>query len=105
MNVDISFDFAKIFNIQKWVHVVKGQKFSLFTDAEGEIKFFTDNDPVLNLSPTGPNVDIEATELGDSTLLILDNNFSVIKEIVFSVVSSINPAEKLGLTADAAVSK
>lgn len=101
MQVDISFEFAKIYNIQKWVHVVKCQKFSLFTDATTPILFFSDNDPVLGLSANGASVDMEATNLGDSTLLIMDEGHNILKELVFSVVDLIiEPAKDLGINAD-----
>lgn len=101
MRVDISFDFAKVYNIDKRVDVVLGQKFLLNTDFEGVSKWFTDNDPVLSLVQKGNNAELEATALGSSTVLIMTGIFGIEKELTFNVVASIEqPASDLGATAD-----
>jgi hypothetical protein len=104
MQVDISFDFAKIYNIER-VDVVAGQKFKLFTDAEG-LRFFSDNDPVLSLRPNGTVVEGAADDLGTTTILIMDANDVIHKKLVIRVVDAIvEPAATLNPTAGEPVLK
>lgn len=105
MQVDISFDFAKVYNIEK-ADVVKGQKFSLITDAAPGSKWFADQDEVLSLKVTGSTGEVTAGELGTSTILIMDELFAIQKTIVIKVVESIQPmATSLGLSASDAEPK
>lgn len=101
MQIDISFDFAKIFNIDKFVNVVKGQKFSLITDSALKISFFSNNDPVLAISNTDTSADIEATDVGQSTMLLMDSNSTILKTLIFVVVDSIQePAANLNASSE-----
>lgn len=105
MQVDVSFGFAKVYNIESF-DVVKGQKFSLLTDNTGESKWFSDNDPVLSLIVDGNNADVEATATGTSEIIIMDENLNQLKKITIKVVDAIiEPAKKLTLKADAPVKK
>lgn len=105
MQVDVSFDFARVYDVNR-IDVEKGQKFSLKTDFIGTSKWFSDNDPVLDLKVTGNNADVEATEVGTSVILIMDEHKNVQKELTISVVDEVLPlATSLGLTADAPVLK
>jgi hypothetical protein len=105
MQVDASFQYAKVYDINK-MDVVKGQKFDLNTDYNGTSKWFSDNDPVLELKVTGNDAEATAMGIGTSTVLIMDQNKTVIKELTISVVDSIAPmATSLGLTADTPVKK
>lgn len=101
MNVDIDFEFAKIYNIYKQVDVVIGQKFSLFTDSTDKVNFASINDAALKLTESDTSFDAEATAVGNSVILIMDANFGILKQLVFNVVGSITePANNLGATAD-----
>lgn len=105
MQVDISFDFAKVYNIEK-ADVVIGQKFSLFSDATTQTQWFSNNDSVLSLKVIGNNADAEATELGDSIILIMDASFAIQKQLSIRVVDAIVPmATDLGLTASLPIPK
>lgn len=105
MKVDVAFSFAKVYDVSR-IDVVKGQKFSLVTDFTGVSKWFSDNDPVLDLKVTDNNADVEATAAGTSTVLIMDQNKAVLKELTIAVVEALAPlATSLGLTADAPVEK
>lgn len=105
MQIDISFDFAKVYNIEKF-DVVKGQKFLLTPDSTDDLKWFSDNDPVLSLKVSSKNVNGEATELGESTILIMDKNFSELKKLTVRVVDSIEQAATdLGLSAGEPIPK
>lgn len=105
MQVDISFQFAKVYDIER-ADVVLGQKFSLLTDYDGNSKWFADNDAVLKIDQAGNNADIEATALGSSTVLIMDTSLNIIKKLTIRIVDAIvEPAADLGLTADPAVAK
>lgn len=104
MQVDISFDFAKIYNIEK-ADIVVGQRFTLLTDYEGG-RYFSENDPVLTLKPMGKDVEGEANEIGTSTILIMDNAYAILKTLTINVVSAIIPmATNLGATVDETVIK
>jgi hypothetical protein len=105
MHVDVSFSFAKVYDVAKF-DVVLGQKFSLLTDFVGTSNWFANNDPVLSLSVSANTADIEATGLGTSTILIMDESMAVIKTLTIRVVDAIiEPVKDLGLTADAPVRK
>lgn len=110
MKVDVIFDFAKVYDINK-LDVAKGQSFSLQTDLTAQAtqaRWFSDNDPVLamKVSDNGFSADVQATEIGKATILIFGAGFSIIKEIDINVIETIEkPAVTLGLKADAAVTK
>jgi len=99
MQVDITFDFAKVYNIEK-ADIAVGQKFTLTTDFTAASKWFSDNDPVLSLKVTGNSAEDEAMQTGTSTILIMNEVNGIEKTLVFKVVDSIQPmAADLGLRA------
>lgn len=99
MQADISFEFAKVYNVEK-ADVVKGQSFSIDTDFAGVSKWFSDNDPVLSLKVNGNTAEAEAKETGTSTILIMNESMTVEKTLVINVVDSIEPkATDLSVTA------
>jgi len=111
MIVDVSFDFAKVFNTEKF-NVVQGQQFTLFTDLAADappVKWFSDNDPVLSLTVGGDNANHaegEATGVGISTILIMDELLTSIKKLTIEVVPEIiEPAVNLGLFTEEPVYK
>lgn len=105
MKVDISFDFAKVYDIER-ADVVKGQKFVLLTDWADNARWFADNDAVLSLNVTGANAALEATAIGTSIILIMGPELDLIKKLTIQVVDEIlEPAKELGATAEAPVSK
>lgn len=105
MQVDVSFSNAKVYDINKF-DVVLGQKFLLTTDSADRLRWFSDQDAVLSLSDDGITADVEATGLGESTILLMDGLFTKLKELTIKVVSAISePAKSLGLTADAPILK
>lgn len=106
MKINISFQFAKVWDIPDRVDVVLGQKFSLFTDSDTPIQWFANGDPVLAITERDTSADLEATALGSSILLIMDQNLSQLRKLDFNVVDAIiEPANTLNLTADPAVPK
>lgn len=106
MQVNVLFEFAAVFNVDHVINVVKGQKFSLETDVDQKSQWFTDNDPVLTLKVAGSNAEVEALEIGTSTVLILNPDFSVIKKLVINVVDEIkHQATSLNLVAGEPVLK
>jgi hypothetical protein len=99
MQVDVAFDFAKVFDINR-LNVVKGQKFTLLTDGTNQ-KWFADNDEVLEIKNAGTKGDITATGLGTSTILLMGPDKNVLKELTISVLESIEPeATKLNMSAE-----
>lgn len=107
MQVDVIFDFAKVYDISR-IEVASGQSFKLVISdgPQGQIRLFADHDEVLEINTSGNQIDLEAKEKGTSTLLIMDENKSIVKELTISVVDAIIPqATNLGLSADAPVEK
>jgi len=99
MQVDVVFDFARVYIVDNKIDVVKGQKFSLLTDLTGDSKWFSDNDPVLGIIVTGNNADVEATDIGTSTILIMGTSFGIHKELTISVVEAVDRAVNIGAEA------
>lgn len=89
MQVDVLFDFAKVYNVDKKIDVVKGQKFTLNTDLTGESNWFSNNDQVLDIAVAGKNADVTAANLGTSTILIMGTDFGIQKELTITVVDEV----------------
>jgi len=87
MQVDITFEFAKVYNFDK-ADVVKGQKFTLTTDFENG-RYFSDNDEVLSLSVAGNQVAGTADATGVATILIMDQAFAIQKTLTINVVDTL----------------
>lgn len=104
MTVDIAFQFAKVYSIER-ADIVAGQSFKLFTDFENP-RWFSDNDPVLSLSINGKEIEGKAEQAGVATLLIMDSNLQIQKKLSITVVEEIkDPAVDLGITAGSAIEK
>jgi hypothetical protein len=105
MQVDITFEFAKVYNVEK-IDVVKGQKLTINTDFSEPSKWFSDSDPVLSLLVDGASAEAEAKDLGISTILIMNSGFEIQKTLTIKVVSSIEPmATALDVTAGETIEK
>lgn len=99
MQVDVLFDFARVYNINTF-DVVKGQKFALLTDLKAHSRWFSDNDPVLSMIVKDNSAEVEATGIGQTSILILGMDLGKLAEIKINVVESIaRPATDLGLSA------
>ena len=107
MNVNVDFQFAKVYDVEEKIDVVIGQKFSFFTDADATpIEWFANNDQVLAITANGSSADVEALSLGTSIIQIQNEGASIIKKLVINIVSAITePAKTLGVTADEPVPK
>jgi hypothetical protein len=101
MKVDLSLKNAKVYDVDR-IDVVKGETFSLTTDYDGHSRWFSDKDKVLKIFEADNAADIEATEIGASTIVIVgDQDFSVLKQITIRVVDAIvEPVKSLGLEAE-----
>lgn len=96
MQIDVSFDFAKVYNVDT-IDVVKGQKFSFQADGDG--RWFSDNDEVISLKVTGKEAQVSADTVGLTTILIMDDTFTTLKTLTVNVVSEIvQQAVTLGAT-------
>lgn len=100
MQVDISFGNARVYNIEK-VDVRKGEAFTIHTDAPSDSRWFADNDPVLSVVVSGTDAEVQANEIGTTTILIMDAGASTAqKQLTIKVVAEILPvATDLGITA------
>ena len=109
MIVDVKFDFAKVYDINKF-DVTIGQKFMLLNDSTDKVRWFPDNDPVLALvvdADTGI-VNVEATGIGTSVILIFDSTLTYPpkKELTINVVDKVlDPATDLNLSSGTPVAK
>lgn len=100
MQVDVSFPFAKIFNIPERVDAVLGQKFSLLTDSGINLLWFASGDKVLSIIEGSVSADLEATALGSSVIHITDTEEKLVRRIVINVVQAIvEEANNLNATA------
>ena len=103
MQIDVSFDFAKVYNIDN-IDVVKGQKFSFQADGEG--RWFSDNDEVISYKVTGKEAQVSADTVGLTTILIMDDTLTTIKTLTVNVIDEIvQKAVTLGATSGTPVLK
>lgn len=104
MTVDILFQFAKVYNIDR-VDVVKGQKFKLLSTFENG-KWFSDEDTVLTLKVSKGNAEVTADNEGQSTILIMSDSHTIVKELLITVINDpADMATNLNPSADTPVSK
>lgn len=98
MKVDLILSNAKVYDVNR-IELVKGESFQLEADTPG--KYFSDNDPVLELTVKSDKVVHGiAADNGTSIIWIVDGNKQVIKELTISVVAYIEPqATALNLSA------
>lgn len=106
MKVDVSFSFAKVYNVDRLIDVVQGQEFTLITDTPSN--WYSDNDQALDVD--GNTGKVKAVGLGTSSILMTTGtpgkDFVVWKEIAVNVLPSIeDPATSLGATAGTPVPK
>lgn len=98
MQVDISFSVAKVYDFKEWVDIVKGEDFVIHTDAANKIHFFSNNDEVLSLKEEGKDIKGNAKEIGNSTILIMDENYTRLKTIQINVVATVDMVSSIGLS-------
>lgn len=97
MKIDVKFSNAKVYDVNTF-DVAKGEKFSILTDYTQPSKWFSDNDPVLSMKVAGDFAEMEALETGASTLLIMDGNFGILKQITINVLEEIvDPATDINV--------
>lgn len=106
MIIDVAFKNAKVFNVQDRIDVVKGEAFTLFTDAPENTRWFTDNDPVLSVKAQGQNAGFSADAIGPSTIFLIGDADALLKKLQINVVASIEePAANLNTSAGTPVNK
>jgi hypothetical protein len=98
MKVDLILSNAKVYDVNR-IEIRKDEPFQLEADTSG--KYFSDNDPVLELTVKSDKVVHGiASGFGTSIIWIVDDNKQVIKELTISVVAYIEPqATALNLSA------
>lgn len=104
MQVNAIFSNVKAYDITK-IDVVKGQSFSLESDAPDGVRLFSDNDPALAIEVTGNGAKVSADNLGSSELVYVDSNWNRLKVLNITVVASTEPATSLNVTAGEAIPK
>lgn len=101
MVVDFSTNKVKVYNIDRRVDIVKGEEFALITDATADmgIRFFAENDKVLELDFKETEGTGIAKEIGTSTVTIFTKtDYQVLKELEINVVASIEQVSALNVT-------
>lgn len=110
MQIDIALDNVRVYNIEK-ADIVTGEKFTLTVatpEISGKLKWFTDNDPALDIELTEDTgeINVVAGELGKSTILIMDESFKILKTLTLNIVDDINPiARKINAVIGTPVAK
>lgn len=99
MIINAYFDNVLIFDVQRALQVVQGVKFGLeMENPEDGTEVFANNDKVLKIDHSGTSIEVEALELGMSTIRIM-NGVGITKDLFINVVNEIvRPAVSLGVT-------
>lgn len=105
MQIDIILSNARIYDINK-VDIVIAEKFSLIPDdTTKDIRLFADNDPVLDIVQNKTSIDVVASDIGMSTILLMNPSMQVEKTLYINVVASLTPATNLNISAEPPVLK
>lgn len=106
MQVNISSEFMKAYNVEK-VDIIVGTKcFIELVDHTALTQWFSNNDPVLDLKVNGNVSEVQAKEEGRVTLLIMDGSYGVLKTIILNVLPKIDiPAVALSAVVGEPVTK
>lgn len=105
MQIDILLSNARVYDIVK-ADILINEKFSLLSnDSVTETKWFSDNDEVLSMIVNKNNANIVATKEGQSTILIMNNSFEILKTLTIVVKQTLESAVSLNISADSPVSK
>lgn len=104
MQIDILFSVAKAYGVKK-IDVLKGQSFAILTDGPDDMRWFSDNDPVLDITVTGKTASVVAAATGLSTILLIGANDGLLERISVNVVETLEPATNLGVTPGAVLPK
>lgn len=99
MILNAYFDNVLVFDVQNALHVVQGTKFALEMEMpEAGTEVFANNDKVLQLDHHDIWIDVDALELGTSTIRIM-NGGTILKDLIITVRDAITrPATTLGGT-------
>lgn len=103
--VDLTLSNVRIFDVNSF-QVITGQQFSLQTDITGETRWFSDNDPTLNIKVLGNNAEVQTMQEGKCTILIMDTKKNILKELSIEVFSILpTPADVLDAQVGPAIPK
>jgi len=98
MTLNAYFNNVLVYDVQSMLDVVNGEQFALEMD-NGAVTVFADSDPVLSLTHNGVWIEVQATQLGTSTIRIMDGT-QILKDLIINVRSEISrPASSLGIEA------
>lgn len=109
MKINLAFEFARIFDVKKF-QVVVGEQFTVKTDFAGDLSYFSNNDPVLQIKQNSANngAAIVATEMGSCLILLKDpaQDLATVGELEIEVVDAIaEQAVDLNATAGTPIPK
>jgi len=93
MRLNVAFDYATVKNFES-LEVAVGEVFTVTSDHPAEIRWFFDNDPVVEAAVTGNQAQITAKQEGLTTVLFLakeSNQFLHSFTITVTEPVSLNP--------------
>ena len=99
MNIDVLTSVSKSYNVKK-IDILKGQSFTLLTDGPQDIRWFSDNDSVLDITATGNKANILAANTGQSQIMFIDSANGLADNFFVNVVDSLEQAETLNATGE-----
>lgn len=94
MQIDITLKNARVYNIEKADIAVNENFYLRIIDVlTDKVKWFVENDPVLDitLSEDTSEISITAKSPGTSTILIMDSTYKILKTLTINVLSEISP--------------
>jgi hypothetical protein len=104
MNIDVLTSVSKSYNVKK-IDILKGQSFTLLTDAPDDIRWFSDQDNVLNITATGKKANIVAANTGQSQIMFIDSANGLADNFFVNVVETLEQAETLNPSGGEIVNK
>lgn len=104
--VDLALFNVRVFNVSVF-DIIPGQAFTLYTNMGPNIRWFSDNDQILDITAKGDIADVVVGSIeGEATILIMSQDKAILKELVVRVYNTIPlPATTLDATTAPPVSK
>lgn len=105
INIDVLLKNAKFYDVRRKFDILKGEKFSLFTDSKAPVIFASTNDAVLSTVEKETSLTGTADSVGTSELIIFNQGYEIQRQITVNVVESLDQADSLNATTGSPVPK
>jgi len=99
MNIDVLFSVGRAYNVKR-IDVLKGESFTVTTNAPEGTRWFADNDKVLTIEAEGNKALIKADNTGASEIHFVNGGNAVDDILYINVVESLELAESLNATGE-----